>query len=219
MLWPKRGRLLSLKRALSMPFLKMSNASWMHMYLRDVLGVENELLVGGVNREVFHPTEVARPSRPFRVLCSGDPRERKGVDTIREALDLVRGDAPDVELATYYGKGIPQNAMADTYCSADLFVDAQWYAGWNNPVAEAMACGVPVVCSDIGGVADFAFHEETALLFPVGRADRLARAIQRMMQDEALRHRLKINALNQIVRFDWNRSAARLHRLLEDRVV
>lgn len=67
---------------------------------------------------------------------------------------------------TYCGKGISQEKMAEKYSSADIFVEASWQAGWNNPVAEAMACKVPVVCTDIGGVKDFAFHEKTALLVP-----------------------------------------------------
>jgi glycosyltransferase involved in cell wall biosynthesis len=144
-----------------------------------------------------------------------DPRERKGTDTIREAFEMVRRDHPSVELATYHGKGIPQERMAETYCSADLFVDAQWYAGWNNPVAEAMACGVPVVCTDIGGVADFAFHEETAVLFPVANIERLASGIRRMMDDGELRLRMRRNAFRAVSRFDWDDSARRLHRLLE----
>jgi len=215
--WPRKGRIMALKRALSLPFLKIANATWMRLYLAQELGVESELLIGGVNREVFRPVPADRATGVFRILCSGDPRERKGTDTIRAAVEIVRRDHPSVELDTYHGKGIPQEAMAEVYCSADLFVDAQWYAGWNNPVAEAMACGVPVVCTDIGGVADFAFHEETAVLVPVGSAERLASAIARMIADGDLRGRVRQNALRAVARFDWDDSAKRLHRLLERR--
>ena len=218
-LWPKKGRIMALKRALAMPFLKIANATWMQMYLERTLGIESELVIGGINRDVFRPVTVERSGDVFRILSSGDPRERKGSETIRAAIDLVRREHPNVELVTYHGRGIPQEKMAETYCLADLFVDAQWYAGWNNPVAEAMACGVPVVCTDIGGVADFAFHEETAVLFPVGSVDRLACAIRRMMEDPDLRERLKCNALSRIPRFDWDESARRLRRLLIDRRV
>ena len=218
-LWPKKGRIMALKRALAMPFLKIANATWMQMYLERTLGIESELVIGGINRDVFRPVTVERSGDVFRILSSGDPRERKGSETIRAAIDLVRREHPNVELVTYHGRGIPQEKMAETYCFADLFVDAQWYAGWNNPVAEAMACGVPVVCTDIGGVADFAFHEETAVLFPVGSVDRLASAIRRMMEDPGLRERLKRNALSRISRFDWDESARRLRRFLIDRSV
>lgn len=217
MFWPRKGRIMALKRALSLPFLKIANATWMQLYLSRELGVDAELLIGGVNRKVFRPVTIGRSAGVFRVLCSGDPRERKGTDTIRAAIEIVRRRHPSVELVTYHGKGIPQERMAEAYCSADLFVDAQWYAGWNNPVAEAMACGVPVVCTDIGGVADFAFHEETAVLVPVGNAERLASAVLRMIADGDLRQRMRQNALRAVSKFDWEDSAKRLHRLLASR--
>jgi glycosyltransferase involved in cell wall biosynthesis len=97
--------------------------------------------------------------------------------------------------------------MAATYGAADLFVDAQWHAGWNNPVIEAMACGTPVVCTDIGGVRDFAFDQKTALLVPPRDASALAGAIRRMMDDRELRERLAANALAGVARFDWDRAA------------
>jgi glycosyltransferase involved in cell wall biosynthesis len=217
-LWPRKGRLAARRRALSLPFLKISNSSWIQMFLKEALGIDSDLVVGGINRDVFRPVSVSRPRDVFRILWSGDPRESKGGETIREACDRVRRVDSRVELLAYHGSGIPQEKMAETLCSADLFVDAQCHAGWNNPVAEAMACGVPVVCTDIGGVDDFAFHEETALLFPVGRADRLASAILRMIADRGLRDRLSRNALNRVAGFDWDESARRLRSVIGARV-
>ena len=206
-LWPRKGRMLSLKRALQMPFLRVANATWIQEWLRDNLRLEVELQFGGVNRDLFHPVPDARPGDgAFRILCSGDPRPHKGSATVFEALERLR-PGPRIEVATYHGKGIPQSAMAATYAAADLFVDAQWHAGWNNPVIEAMACGTPVVCTDIGGVRDFAFHERTALLVPRRDAGALAAAIARMMAGPELRARLAANALREVERFDWDRAA------------
>jgi glycosyltransferase involved in cell wall biosynthesis len=180
--------------------------------------MDSLLLIGGINRDMFHPVEVPRDPGVFRVLCSGDPRERKGTDTVQAAFEIVRRRFPDAVLDTYHGQGIPQERMAQKYASADLFVDAQWYAGWNNPVAEAMACGVPVVCTDIGAVGDFAFDGETALLVPVNDADSLARAMIRMIEEDALRARLREAALRRIGRFDWDEAAGRLVGILNERV-
>jgi glycosyltransferase involved in cell wall biosynthesis len=204
--WPKRGRMLSLKRCLQLPFLHVANATWMQRWLRENLGLEVELQLGGINRELFRPVAADRDPAVLRILCSGDPREHKGAATVLEAVDRVREHVPNVTVDTYYGRGIPQSQMAQTYCAADLFVDAQWYAGWNNPVAEAMACGVPVVCSDIGGVEDFAFHERTALLAPARDVDAFARAIERMARSPKLRRSLAHNALEEVSRFDWDAS-------------
>ncbi|HKW14114.1 MAG TPA: glycosyltransferase family 4 protein [Candidatus Krumholzibacteria bacterium] len=205
--WPRKGRMLSLKRTLQMPFVMVANASWIQEWLREHMRIESELQLGGLNRELFHPVERARiQDGVFRVLCSGDRREHKGTASIIGAIERLPRGRP-VELETYHGKGIPQSGMAAVYARADLFVDAQWHAGWNNPVIEAMACGTPVVCTDIGGVRDFAFHERTALLVPPRDPGALASAIARMIDDAALRERLAANALAEVKRFDWDRAA------------
>jgi glycosyltransferase involved in cell wall biosynthesis len=205
--WPRKGRMLALKRSLQMPFLMVANASWIQAWLREHMGIDSELQFGGVNTELFHPVPGARVADGvFRVLCSGDPREHKGTASIIEAMGRLPADRR-LELVTYHGKGIPQTGMAARYAAADLFVDAQWHAGWNNPVIEAMACGTPVVCSDIGGVRDFAFHERTALLVPPRDPAALASAMARMIDDDALRARLAANARVEVERFDWDRAA------------
>jgi glycosyltransferase involved in cell wall biosynthesis len=204
--WPRKGRMLALKRTLQLPFLMVANASWIQEWLRDHMRLDVELQFGGVNTGLFHPRARTRGTGAFRILCSGDPREHKGTATIMDAVERVRRTHA-VQLATYHGKGIPQREMAAVYGAADLFVDAQWHAGWNNPVIEAMACGTPVVCTDIGGVRDFAVHEKTALLVPPRDANALASSIVRMIDDDALRARLAAHALEVVARFDWDRAA------------
>ncbi len=214
-LWPRKGRMLSLKRALQMPFLMVANATWIQRWLADHLALESELVLGGVNRELFHPVPGARRATlTFTLLCSGDPREHKGTPTILEAVARLQRAHPEVVLETYHGRGIAQSDMAACYARADLFVDAQWHAGWNNPVIEAMACGTPVVCSDIGGVADFAFHERTALVVPARDVDAFASAIARMVEAPELRASLAANALREVERFDWDAAVERFLVLL-----
>ncbi|NIL99633.1 MAG: glycosyltransferase [Acidobacteria bacterium] len=211
---PRHQRTLYMKRSLKAGYLLLTNATWLTTFLSDRLGLESTLLLGGVNREMFHPVK-REPNDGFRVLCSGDPRPRKGTDDIRAAVELARRSCPEIRLDTYHGRGVPQHEMARVYGAADLFVEASHQAGWNNPAAEAMACGVPLVCTDIGGVRDFAVHERTALLAPPGDVPAIAAAIVRMVQDDALRGRLVAAGLESIDRFDWDRSADRLIEILE----
>lgn len=212
---PRHQRTRYMRKSLRRPYLKLTNATWLMEWLREHMGLESTLMIGGVNREMFRPVEVDRPGDRFRLLCSGDPRERKGTTTIRRAVELARREVPQLELFTYHGAGIAQERMAHTYCSADLFVEASWQAGWNNPVVEAMACGVPVVCTDIGGVRDFAHHERTAWLVPPRDERAMARAIVRLAGDADLRRRLSARALREVRRFDWDASVERLERTLQ----
>ena len=211
---PRHQRTLYMKRSLKAGYLLLTNATWLSTFLRDRMGLDSTLLLGGVNREMFHPRE-REANDHFRILCSGDPRPRKGTGGIRAAVDLARRERSDIELETYHGRGVPQHAMAEVYGAADLFIEASSQAGWNNPAAEALACRVPLICTDIGGVRDFAFHEQTALLVPPGDVPALAAAILRMAQDAGLRERLAAAGLETIGRFDWDRSADQLIEILE----
>ncbi|OQX54722.1 MAG: hypothetical protein B5M53_05585 [Candidatus Cloacimonas sp. 4484_209] len=211
---PWNKRMLILKKCLCSPYLKLSNATWEKKWLKENMNIDSILLLGGVNTKIFHPVKVKKNPNEIRILCSGDPRQRKGTKTILEAVEIAKKEEPRIVLDTYYGKGIPQEKMAEKYCSADIFVEGSWHAGWNNPVAEAMACKVPVICTDIGGVKDFAFHEKTALLVPPRDPEAMAAAILRLIKDEKLRETLRENAYQHIRQFDWDRSAKRLEEIL-----
>lgn len=211
---PRHRRMLLLKKSLTSPYLKLANSTWIHSWLKDHMGIRSRILMGGINREMFHPVEVERNSREIKILCSGDPRERKGTQTVLEAVEIAKNQEPRIVLDTYFGRDIPQSKMAEVYSSADVFVDGQWYAGWNNPVAEAMACKAPVVCTDIGGVKDFAFHGKTALLVPPKDARAMASAILRLIGDEKLRESLRDHGYQHIQQFEWSQSARKLEEIL-----
>ena len=211
---PWHKRMLILKKSLCSPYLKLSNATWEKKWLKENMNIDSMFLLGGVNTKMFHPVKVKKNPNEIRVLCSGDPRERKGTKTILEAVEIAKKEEPRIVLDTYHGKGIPQEKMAEKYCSADIFVEGSWHAGWNNPVAEAVACKVSVICTDIGGVKDFAFHEKTALLVPPKNPEAMASAILRLIRDEKLRETLRENAYQHIRQFDWDRSAKRLEEIL-----
>jgi glycosyltransferase involved in cell wall biosynthesis len=212
---PGRKGMLVLKRSLNSPYLKLVNSTWMYDWLRENMGIDSQILIGGVNTNMFQPVKVKKTSGEIQVLCSGDPRKRKGTSTVLEAVEIAKEKNPRITLDTYYGKDLPQSKMAEVYSSADIFVDGQWYAGWNNPVAEAMACKTPVVCTDIGGVKDFAFHEETALLVPPKDPKTMATSLLRLIGDEKLRDKLVDNAYRHIRQFSWDKSAMRLEKILD----
>jgi glycosyltransferase involved in cell wall biosynthesis len=74
----------------------------------------------------------------------------------------------------------------------DCFWLASEYEGMSNSIMEAMACGVPVVASDIPGNRDLVIHGETGYLFPVGARADIARHTNRLLDDAALSKRLGV---------------------------
>lgn len=87
-------------------------------------------------------------------------------------------------------------ALRSFYQSCDMFVFSSRLEGFGLPPLEAMACGAPVITTDCGGVRMFAEHERTALVVPLAHGARgLARAIARLLDDEALARALRERGL------------------------
>lgn len=190
----------------------LANATWMYEWLRDNLRPDTRLLLGGIDRTIFHPTEKG----PLSALATGGIREREGSGTAKEALLIALKKYPKLKIYTYDKQGYPQSEMARVYGSATVYVDGQWYSGWSNAVIEAMACGTAVCCTDIGGGRDFAFHNETALLSPPKDSQAMGENVLRVLGDEALRRRLTEAAYEVSLRFDWGKSAETLEELVKE---
>lgn len=193
---------------------KLANCSDISIWLNRFYALDVPVIFGGINKDIFHPLDKPRYSDSIRVLTAGSDKYWKGTDMVARAVELAKQAVPNIQLNTYHDKGIPQKKMAEVYGESDVFVDAQYYAGWNNPVAEAMACKVPVVCGDMGFNKDIAINDETALMVPVHDPEAYASAIIRLIEDPELRRRLTENAYRKISEFTWESATDFLLKVL-----
>ncbi len=115
-----------------------------------------------------------------RVLIAGDGPLRGALEQQVSALDV--GDS--VSLLGHVGE------VEWLLAALDVYVLCSRSEGMPNTVLEAMACGVPVVCTRVGGADELVVDEETGLLVPPAKPDLLAGAIGRLLGDEALRARM-----------------------------
>ena len=91
------------------------------------------------------------------------------------------------------------------YAGAELFVFPSLYEGFGFPVLEAMACGTPVICSNVSSLPEVA--GSAALQVDPRDTDALAAAMDRVLGDAALRHEMRRAGLAQAGRFSWTRTA------------
>ena len=94
------------------------------------------------------------------------------------------------------------------YRNAALFAFPSLYEGFGLPVLEAMACGVPVVCSHTSSLPEVA--GDAALLVDPLDTDGLAKAMARVLEDAELRREMIARGLEQAARFTWERAARQL---------
>jgi glycosyltransferase involved in cell wall biosynthesis len=85
--------------------------------------------------------------------------------------------------------GVEQD-VESFYNSLDLYVQASSAEGLSTAVLEAMARGIAVVATDVGGTCEAVVHEETGLLVPSGDAEGLAAAFHRLLGHSELRARM-----------------------------
>jgi glycosyltransferase involved in cell wall biosynthesis len=161
----------------------------------------------GVRLDKFAPTE-APPADSFEVLFAGQIGLRKGIPYLLEAFarlrhphkrlnlvgsvqDDIRGLLPTLptEHVTFTGS-IPQAALARRMSASHVLVLPSIEEGFGMVMAQAMACGCPVIGSDATGVEHLFADGEAGFIVPIRDTDTLAGRLQQIADDSALQLRL-----------------------------
>ena len=189
----------------------------------------------GVGPE-FHPGVLRGDAAKPYVLTLGSRDPRKNVRTLVAAwrllpVDIKQGavlriageDAgsfpseglgllpPDVEILG----GVPQNDLPALYAGARAFIFPSLYEGFGLPPLEAMACGTPVLASDIPALREVC--GDAALYCDSLDAQKLADALARLLTDDGeLEARLRPAGIARARAFGWDRAASALLRVFDE---
>lgn len=154
---------------------------------------------------------------------------RKNLGALLDALGALKGEFPDLKLVLVGKKGwlyepffeklaisglesevifpgfVAEEDLPAVYQLATVFAFPSVYEGFGLPPLEALACGVPVVCSDASSLPEVV--GDAALLFPPQDTAALITALRRVLTDETLRRDLQQRGPQQAARFTWERAA------------
>ncbi|MHA1833929.1 MAG: glycosyltransferase, partial [Candidatus Baldrarchaeia archaeon] len=102
---------------------------------------------------------------------------------------------------------------------ATVFVFPSLREGLPLSVLEAMACGVPVVGSDIPGVNEVVKHEENGFLVPPKNSEALANVILTLLNDENLRRKVGRDARQLMTeKYNWNAIASKIEKVYHEAI-
>ncbi|MBO0741130.1 MAG: glycosyltransferase family 4 protein [Hyphomicrobiaceae bacterium] len=141
-----------------------------------------------VPRKAFHLLVHALSplrDRDWQLVIAGPTdRNRQALADVEAAIRMT-GLGQRIALAG----PVDKDRLADLYASADVFLMASLYEGYGMVLAEAMARGLPVVCTS-GGAAAETVPDCAAIKVPPGDERALTRAIERILDDAELRQRM-----------------------------
>lgn len=157
----------------------------------------------------------ADPPRPFRFGFIGTLGPHKGCDLLVEAFRMLPAGS-DATLTVYgspegfepyferlerlaggdprikFAGSFPASEMREVLSGIDaLVVPSRWYENAPLVVYSALAAGVPVVATDLGGLSEVVEHEKNGLLFPLEDSGALSRCLGRLIAEEGLVGRLR----------------------------
>jgi glycosyltransferase involved in cell wall biosynthesis len=195
----------------------------------------------GVDTAQFTPDGPAEARRTaHRIVVVSRLVERKGIGNVIAALahvpdaELVIAGGPDASRLDQDAEAVRLDRIARAYNvrdrvdfrgrverrdvpslirSADVVACTPWYEPFGMVALEAMACGVPVVASAVGGLVDTVIDGVTGALVPPRDVDSLARVLRELLASPERRARLgRAGAQRARARYDWSSIAAETAR-------
>lgn len=224
---------VKLRETLSDTEFVLANSHDTAQAVRETLEYEvHDVIYPGVDTAAFSPNaSAAFTSEDPVILFVGRATERKGAFDLIEAFGALetqaqlyiigRGNEEAIRSAcerngvwgstTLLGE-IPHHQLPEFYTAADVFCLPSYSEGFGMVNLEAMACGTPVVTSDLEAIRSYISHGENGLLIEPGDTADLSNALSRLMDSAALRTALGERGRDTALEFSWEQQAVRLEQ-------
>lgn len=172
------------------------------------------IITDGVDLELFKPKDLDRfnQERPLIIGWVGNSawsqeiEDFKGFNTIlKPALKELQEEGYNIK--TYFAdkqeKMIPHEEMPDYYSKIDVCICASKMEGTPNPILESMACGVPVISTNVGIVSDALGTKQKKFIVKERTKEAFKEKIIQLVNNRALLKELSEENLRQIKKWDW----------------
>ena len=178
----------------------------------------------GVDSSIFFPNNKIPKKETFTLLFVGRLSEEKGFDVLLDAFEILSKNNSssikcivigDGDQQSHYKKSVKSRMLTDNVTfmgsqnqtrisewmnQSHLVVIPSRKEGFGLVAIEALACGTPVICSNVGGLKEIVENGKNGFLFPVEQKDELVERIERFIQNpETI---LPDNCVQSVKKFD-----------------
>lgn len=195
------------------------------------------IIPNGVDTEVYKPLENKEIKTDRTIISVSRLVPKNGLRYLIEALSLIQdpvlklwliGSGPEEnnlkelvkekelsERVEFKGS-LPPRESAELLKKANLFVRPSLSEGLGTAFLEAMACGVPIIGTPVGGIPDFLKDRETGIMARPADAKDLAEKIDLVLSDAELRQKITKNGWELVLeKYTWPKIAADFKEIYE----
>jgi L-malate glycosyltransferase len=199
-------------------------------------------IVAKTSSKYAHRRSRTERREPFMLFCNRSWEPRYGVDILAKAFVKVAHERENISLLllsggseaqsirkifingavlqrVQFGGQIPQADLLRWYHMADLYISPSHIDGSSVSLMEALACGLPVLVSDIPANREWVMEDQNGWLFPDGDVDALAQKILAIVKTPRKLSRIRRAARNvAIEKADWRKNFAVLLKAYEQTI-
>lgn len=207
----------------------VSNKKLLKQYNEDqsILKKPAAITQDGVDLELFRPLNIKRlasvEGRTIKIGWVGNSKwqvgDLKGINTIiKPAIEILQMKGHQVELITSdrQQKLIPHHKMPEFYADLDLYICASSCEGTPNPVLEAMACGLPIISTDVGLVPEVFGDLQKQFILEERTVQCLCQKMERMLQEPTFFAALSSENLDSIKAWHWRELCHNFRNYFDD---
>jgi D-inositol-3-phosphate glycosyltransferase len=156
---------------------------------------------------------------PVRLaVIGGDPEA--GPDELTEEMARIQKLCDELtvgKMVAFLGKQ-GQDTLPYYYSAAEVVVMPSYYESFGMVALEAMACGVPVIASQVGGLAFLVQDGVTGFTIPSEDHDALCEKLTALLGDESLRKQMGRAAADYAKKYDWKKIASEIVGIYEEQI-
>jgi glycosyltransferase involved in cell wall biosynthesis len=211
----------------------------MRIHLKNIFNTEISVIPNGITLEEYNDVTIStdRKTGSKNILFVGRLRPVKGIQYLITSMKKIHEEIPDARLVLvgenseekerltalsiqlgiqncvqFIGM-VPHEKVKAFMQQSDIFVLPSLSEGFPNVILEAMACGLPVIASRVGGIPDIITDNTNGYLVEVKDTNDMANKILLLLSDDTLRKKISENNRDLVKKYSWENVTIELEKI------